>query len=132
MGFFLRWFGAFALLSATFNPTEWSYLRWATANYDRELPLAVLLGLLLAIGYIVYWNAAARDMGGFAIFLVACVFAATVWVLFDWRLLSAGSNDDRLWVGLAVLSLVPGVGLSWPMPGRRLREDLHAEDDWEE
>ena len=46
-GFFLRWFLAFALLAATFNPTGYSYLGWARDNLNAELPMVVLGGLLL-------------------------------------------------------------------------------------
>lgn len=50
MGIFLRWLGAFALLSATFNPSQWNFIRWAEANYATQMPLTLLLGLLLGRG----------------------------------------------------------------------------------
>ena len=53
LGFILRWAVAFGLLAATFNPTEWNYTRWAQMNFSDQMPLAVFLGLLLAVGYIV-------------------------------------------------------------------------------
>ena len=37
MGFLLRWLAAFVLLAATYNPTEWSYVRWAMANWQEEM-----------------------------------------------------------------------------------------------
>ena len=46
MGFLLRWLAAFALLAATYNPTEWSYVRWALANWSEQTPMVVLLGLV--------------------------------------------------------------------------------------
>ena len=57
MGIFLLWLGAFALLSATFNPTQWNFIRWAEANYATQMPLSLLLGLLLGVGYMIYIGA---------------------------------------------------------------------------
>ncbi|HAR51355.1 MAG TPA: hypothetical protein DCS45_05685, partial [Roseovarius nubinhibens] len=62
-GFFLRWFLAFALLAATFNPTGYSYLGWARDNLNAELPMVVLGGLLLLVGYIIYLRATLRSIG---------------------------------------------------------------------
>lgn len=131
MGFFLRWFGAFVLLAATYNPTEWSFLRWAWHNHDGQLPLTVLLGLLLVIGYILYWNYAIRAAGVFALLLTGCVFAATVWVLVDWGILTAGTADARLWGGLGALSLVLGTGLTLAALGasHHYPEDDYYDDD---
>ena len=49
MGIFLRWLGAFVLLSATFNPTDINFIRWAEANWSSQMPLTTLLGLLLGL-----------------------------------------------------------------------------------
>jgi len=54
MGILLRWLGAFLLLSATFNPTPWNYVHWARSTWPAQMPLAVFLGLILAVGYMVY------------------------------------------------------------------------------
>ena len=54
MGFLLRWLMAFVLLGATFNPTKWNYIRWAEVNFYDQMPLAVLMGLILLVGYIIY------------------------------------------------------------------------------
>ena len=53
MGILLRWLGAFLLLAATFNPTQWNFVRWAEANWQTQMPLTVLFGLILAIGIVV-------------------------------------------------------------------------------
>lgn len=45
LGFVFRWAVAFVLLTVSFNPTEFNYASWATVNFDRQMSLAVLLGL---------------------------------------------------------------------------------------
>jgi lipopolysaccharide export LptBFGC system permease protein LptF len=113
MGVLLRWFGAFGLLSATFNPTQWNFYRWAEAHYSTQLPLTVLLGLLLAVAFIIYVAATLRSLGAFGMLLVAAVFAALIWVLEDWGILSTANSSLNIWLGILALSLVLGIGLSW-------------------
>ena len=120
MGIFLRWLGAFLLLAATFNPTEMNYLRWAQANFATQLPLVVLMGLLLAVGYMVYVVATLRSIGAFGIVLIAAIFGALVWVLIDWGWLNLQNPKLNLWLGILALSVVLGIGLSWSILRQRL------------
>lgn len=113
MGVILRWLGAFGLLSATFNPTQWNFYRWAEAHYKTQLPLTVLLGLLLAVAFIIYVAATLRSLGAFGMLMVAAVFAALIWVLVDWGILATGNSALNIWLGILALSLVLGIGLSW-------------------
>ena len=96
MGVFLRWVFAFVLLAVTYNPTDWNYVRWTLANYENHLSLAVLLGLILLIGYIVYARATIRSIGGFGMLLVVAVVGALLWVLYDFGLLSLENDYDNI------------------------------------
>jgi hypothetical protein len=113
MGVFLRWLGAFGLLAATFNPTQWNFYRWTEAHYETQLPLTVLLGLLLTVAFIIYVGASLRSLGAFGMLMVAAVFAALIWVLVDWGILATGNSALNIWLGILALSLVLGIGLSW-------------------
>lgn len=128
MGIFLRWFFAFALLASTFNPTQWNYVRWAQAAYTDQLPLTVLLGLLLMVGYIIYFRATLRSIGGFGMLLVAAIVGALVWVLADYGLLSLSNRDQNLWIGIFAMSMVLGIGLSWSLVRRRLSGQYDMDD----
>ncbi len=129
MGFFLRWLFAFALLAATFNPTGWNFGAWAMRNYSTDLPLTVLFGLLLLIGYIIYLRATLRSIGAFGMFLVLAVVAALIWVLIEHNLLSLGNQDLNVWLGIFTLSVVLGVGLSWSLVRRALSGQYDVEDE---
>ena len=120
MGILIRWLGAFVLLSATYNPTEWNYIRWAQANWTNQMPLAVLLGLLIGVGYMVYVVATLRSIGAFGMILVAAIAGAFLWVLADWGLLTLENPSLNLWLGIFVLSLILGIGLSWAILRQRL------------
>jgi len=120
MGIILRWLGAFLLLSATFNPSDWNYLHWARTHWTDQMPLAVFLGLLLAVAYMVYVMATLRSIGAFGVVLIAAIFGAALWVLIDWGWLSLTNRSLNLWLGIFVLSLILGIGLSWSILRQRL------------
>ena len=120
MGIFLRWLGAFTLLSATFNPSQWNFIRWAEMNYADQMPLTLLLGLLLGVGYLIYIGATLRSIGAFGVILVGAIVAALVWVLIDYGILTLGSTALNIWLGIFALSVVLGIGLSWNILRQRL------------
>lgn len=128
MGIFLRWLGAFLLLAATFNPTPWNYVTWVQANWAGQTPLAVFLGLVLGVGYLVYVSATMRSLGAFGMVLVAAVFGALVWVLIDWGILALGNPALNTWLALLAMSLVLGVGLSWSIIRQRLSGQASVDD----
>lgn len=129
MGFLLRWFFAFALIAATFNPTRWNYSKWVSENFTAQMPLAVFLGLLLFIGYVVYLRATLRSIGGFGMGLVFAVFAALIWLLWDWGVLSFTNSSMNVWLGILSLSLVLGIGLSWSFVRRAISGQYDVDDN---
>ncbi|SNR26057.1 DUF6524 family protein [Puniceibacterium sediminis] len=128
MGFFIRWLCAFALLVITYNPTPFSYVRWAAQNYQTQLPLTVLLGLILLIGYLIYLRATLRSIGAFGMILILALVTSLLWVLYDYGLLDLSNPDFTLWIGLLALSLVLGIGLSWSIIRRKLSGQVDMDD----
>lgn len=126
--FGLRWAFAFVLLVATFNPTEWNYVRWATDNYSSQTPLVLFFGLILAIGYIIYLRATLRSIGAFGMLLVAALVGSLVWVLQDLGLLSLENRSVQVWLGILALSIILGVGLSWSIIRKRLSGQVDMDD----
>ncbi|MEO5614115.1 MAG: DUF6524 family protein [Cypionkella sp.] len=120
MGIILRWLGAFILLSATYNPTQINFTRWAEANWQTQMPLTILLGLLLGVGYMIYIGATLRSIGTFGILLVGAIVAALVWVLIDYQILTLQNPSLNLWLGIFALSVVLGIGLSWSIIRQRI------------
>jgi len=128
MGFVLRWICAFGLLTATFNPTEYNYATWVRDFGRENLSVAVLLGLLLMIGYIIYLRATLRSIGGFGMMLVLAVVSASLWVLYDFKVLRLDNASANVWLALAALSLVLGIGLSWSHVRRNLSGQADMDD----
>ena len=128
MGIFIRWLFAFALLSATYNPTQWNYARWSMETYGEQLSLVVLAGLVLAIAYIIYLRATLRSIGAFGMFLILALVAAVLWVLYDFGLLNLENPQTNTWLGIFALSVVLGIGLSWSIVRRRVSGQADVDD----
>ena len=124
----IRWLIAFALLATTYNPTDYNWLQWSLQNYANQLPLIVLSGLVLFIGYIIFMRATLRSIGPFGMGLVLALVAALLWVLYDFGWLSLENRAVNLWLGLIALSLVLGVGLSWSHIRRSISGQADIDD----
>ncbi|MEL7093515.1 MAG: DUF6524 family protein [Pseudomonadota bacterium] len=128
MSFFLRWLFAFVLIAATYNPTAWNYVTWVRAHGSDTLSVAVLAGLVLLIGYIIYLRATLRSIGPVGMALVLALVGAILWVLYDLGWLSLDNRGLNTWIGIFALSLVLGVGLSWSIIRRKLSGQADMDD----
>jgi len=128
MGFFIRWVCAFLLLAATFNPTEYNYVQWLRSYGGMNVSIAVLAGLILLIGYIIYLRATLRSIGGFGMVLVLAVVGAGAWVLYDLGVLRLEDPSMNVWLGLGALSFVLAIGLSWSIVRRALSGQADVDD----
>uniref|UniRef100_UPI00404781CF DUF6524 family protein n=2 Tax=Yoonia sp. TaxID=2212373 RepID=UPI00404781CF len=128
MGFLVRWLFAFGLLGATYNPTQWNFVRWSMANYQNMLSVTVLIGLVLLVGYIIYLRATLRSIGLFGMLLVLAVAGTLIWVLFDQGVINLSNPTVNTWLSIVVLSLVLAIGLSWSIVRRRLSGQADVDD----
>lgn len=129
MGFLIRWASAFFLLALTFNPTQWNYTRWALDNWEEQLPLAVLAGLVLLVAYVLFFTALLRGIGGMGVVLILAVAAALIWVLVDFGWLNLSDPTANTWMALVALSVVLAVGMYWGILWRRLSGQLEVDED---
>ena len=128
MGFVLRWLFAFVLVAATYNPTSWNYVHWVSANFDTQLPLALLFGLVLVVGYVIYVNATLRSIGMFGMLLLLAVVAALIWFLWDRGWLTLENASLNTWIGLFVISAILGIGMTWSIVSRRLTGQIDVDE----
>jgi hypothetical protein len=128
MGFLLRWMCAFALLALTFNPTEYNYVQWVRSYGGMNISIAVLTGLVLLIGYIIYLRATLRSIGAVGMVLVLAVVGAGIWVLYDLGVLRLQDPSMNVWLGLGALSFVLAIGLSWSIVRRALSGQADVDD----
>lgn len=128
MGFLIRWVAAFVLVAVTYNPTDWNYVRWAATSYGDSLPLIVLGGLLLLVGYIIYLRATLRSIGPFGMLLVLAIVGAMLWVAYDFGWLDLQNQTMNTWIGIFAISLTLGIGLGWSLLRRRLSGQADVDD----
>lgn len=129
MGFLLRWLAAFVLLALTFNPTSFNYVRWARDNWEGQLPVVVLLGLLLVVAYVVFFTAVLRGIGALGVMLILAVVAALVWVLWSWGWIDVSDPTSNTWIVLIALSVVLAMGMYWGILWRKLSGQLEVDDE---
>ena len=128
MGFLIRWALAALLLAATYNPTQWNFVRWAQSNWSTQVPLTLLFGLLLCVGYIIYLRATLRSIGAFGMLLLLALVGTALWVLYDFGWISFADPTVNTWLAIAVLSAVLAVGLGWSIVRRRISGQADVDD----
>jgi hypothetical protein len=126
-----RWAFALALVLGTYNPTQWCYFSWATAESTTFGPIVAIVGIILLIGWIMFIRATFMSMGWLGITLGAALFGCVVWLLVDQGWLSLDSTGTIAWVVLVILSLILAVGMSWSHIRRRMsgQFDVDEKDD---
>lgn len=126
--FLIRWVAAIVLVFTTYNPTSLNYANWAQNAWETQTPMVALVGLLLLLGYVIYFRATFRSIGYVGIGLVVLLVGAILWVFYDIGWISLDNPTALTWIGLLALSLVMGVGLSWSIIRRRLSGQLDVDD----
>jgi len=128
-GVLLRVSAAIALVLATFNPTRWNYLRWATGGIESFGPEKVIVGLLLIGAWVLYVRAALHSIGLVGAALIAGVIGAAVWLAIDNGWLDPANTSALVWIALVGLGLILGIGLSWSHFRRQITGQVDVEGD---
>ncbi|MGH1483256.1 MAG: DUF6524 family protein [Geminicoccales bacterium] len=123
-GFLFRWLGALVLVLGTYNPTPYNFIAWVTDADEvargENLPLKLLIGALMIIGYVIYFRATMESIGFIGIGLAMLFFAGIIWLLFDYEILNLGEYQTVAWVGLFILATIMAIGISWSFIRRKL------------
>ncbi|MGD9294153.1 MAG: DUF6524 family protein [Roseobacter sp.] len=123
-----RWMAAFLLLAVTFNPTPYNYVQWLRDHGGNNVSVAVLMGLVIATGYVIFLRASLRSIGPAGMTLVLALVGALFWVLHDFGVLKLDNDSLNVWLGLFALSVVLAVGLGWSHVRRTLSGQSDVDD----
>lgn len=127
IGLPLRWLVALFGVFATYNPSGYSYYHWILRG--EGLPsLRVLVGVVLAIFYVVYVRATVRSLGPIGTSLATAFFGSIVWLLAEWRFVDLGEPDQRWVASLSISASVLAVGMSWSAIRYRISGQYDSED----
>lgn len=127
VGVFLRFFFALILVFTTYNPSTYSYVGWIVNFTDGSLPLLLLSGVVLVIGWLIFLRATLRSLGPVGISLAIAFFACLVWLAVDFNLIEVASNIF-IYVVLVVIAAILSVGMSWSHIRRRLSGQVDTDD----
>lgn len=124
--FLIRFFFALVLVFATFNPSGYSFYH-AAIQQILDLPVVLLLGIVLAIGWVIFLRATLRSLGPIGIGLAVALFACLAWVAIYYNLLVIGSSVF-IYIVLIIIAAILGIGMSWSHVRRRLSGQMDTDD----
>jgi len=128
VSFLGRFVFAAVLVFGTYNPTDWSYIRWVFAEGTEFGPVSALLGIVLIIGWIIFLRATFNALGALGLILGTAFFAAVIWLLVDLGWMSLESPGAITWLALLLVALLLAVGMSWAHIRRRLSGQYSVDD----
>jgi uncharacterized protein DUF6524 len=106
---------AVALVLLTFNPSGHSFYHWVTAPPAGITAEKAFAAVALAIGWIMCLRTAFVALGRIGVILCAALLGTFVWVLVDLRVLQTMDSVAMLWIGLVIVGVILGIGLSWSL-----------------
>lgn len=126
--FIVRWLFAFALLTAFYNPTGYSYVEWLLVPGSEYIAVKIFIGLTMLS---VLWFMIAmclRAMGSVSIRVAVVFFACAAWALHNLGLL------PQSWLFLSVLGQAGfagwlAVGLSYVPTRQQISGQVTSSDE---
>jgi hypothetical protein len=113
LGFLLRWAAAAALVFATWNPLERSFIHWTAPDFPHVEPLQAVAGLALLAAWLFFVRATWKSIGIFGILLGAAFLASVVWLFVSWGWLDLREPEAMAWVVCVTSSVLLAIGVSW-------------------
>ncbi|MBX2809143.1 MAG: hypothetical protein KTR20_10980 [Cellvibrionaceae bacterium] len=126
-GFCVRFCVALCLVFISYNPSGYSYLHWVSNPGETSLPLLVLVGVVLLIGWLIFLRATLRSLGPLGIALTIALFGCLVWLAVDINWLSLAS-DGFVYIVLFICAAVLAIGMSWSHVRRRMSGQTDMDD----
>jgi len=117
---------AIALVVLTFNPSGLSVYHWLLGA-QVDVAAKALVGIALLIGWIVCLRTAFVALGLIGVVLCAALLGTFVWLLFDLNVLQTTDSTALAWIGLVILGIVLGIGLSWALIRARTTGQLEVQ-----
>jgi Family of unknown function (DUF6524) len=113
-GVFVRIVLAVALVLLTYNPSGHSFYHWAVEPPPGITALKAFLGILLLIGWVVCLRTAFVALGWLGVTLGVALLGTAVWLLVDMKVVET-TPSMLIWIALASVGVVLGIGLSWSL-----------------
>lgn len=119
---------ALVLVFASYNPYGYSWYHWFMQAEEKIEPLILLSGIVLLIGWVIFLRATIRSLGFIGTLLATAFFAALVWALIDYNIISLDNPTILQYVILVILAAIMAIGISWSHIRRRMSGQLDVDD----
>lgn len=119
-GIGVRYLIALLLVFTTYNPEGYSYMHWVMNMDSGSLPLKILSGVVLVIGWAIYIRATRRSLGMIGMALAVAFFATLLWLMVDLRVIPADSVRAVSYIVLFIVASLLATGMCWSHIRRRL------------
>ena len=80
---------------------------------DPDAPIKIIAGIALAISALLILRETVRSFGIIGILVIAGLSAMLFWSLEYYEYVSLSDQASLTWIGLAIISMVLGIGASW-------------------
>lgn len=130
LSFASRFVGAVLVVLLTFNPGGYSYYHWvsdaiSSSGFGSE---HAFTAVVLLIGWFILIRSSYRSLGPIGLFLASAFIGTFVWLLDDYKLISANTSSAIGWIALISLSALLAIGMSWSHIRRRLSGQVDMDD----
>ena len=133
-GVLIRFIVALVLVFCTYNPHGWSYVDWVKSflspggEGSTSLPLLLLAGIVLLIGWTVFIRATMRSLGMFGLILAVAFFGVLLWLAIDFIPSLAENKTVFIDLVLVVFSGILATGITWSHMRRRITGQTDVDD----
>jgi hypothetical protein len=127
-GILIRYLIAFALVIATWNPSQYNFVGQAQAFWSVSRPAVLIAGLILVIVWVVFLRATTRSLGVVGLILATALAGAILWLVIDFDLIDPANATTLSWVVLVLLAAVLTAGMSWSHLRRRWSGQADIDD----
>jgi Na+/melibiose symporter-like transporter len=124
--FLVRFCCALVLVFLSYNPSGYSFTHWVNSEF-LALPVLVLIGIILLIGWVIFLRATLRSLGPIGITLAGLFFGCLAWVAIYYNLLTVGSTIF-VYIVLVIVSAILALGMSWSHVRRRISGQVDMDD----
>jgi hypothetical protein len=131
-GVIVRILAAGVLVFATFNPFKYSWFHWAILPMVQQKrfftdPFKVLVGILIAAGWVFFIRTTQKSLGTLGAFFVLAAFAVLIWMGSYLGLFTPTSSKAIALLVLGAISLVLGLGASWSLIRQRVTGQVEVD-----
>ena len=126
VGILVRMLAVILLVTATYNPSGYSYWHWAFHADTNYWALKIFIGLLIIFGFVFCTYATWRSLRIMLGVPLILLMGASLWLLSDWGIVDLSDRLQRTLALESALVMLLGTGVSFSLIRYRLSGQLDS------